>query len=93
VLDEMARILVLAVIVFLGLGAAYLAVLLSRAARREALPTDSPVYRNHLGMARWIERSLGDDMVRVTIPEREQREAQRLLEQFYGERRELGPGS
>jgi hypothetical protein len=43
-------------------------------------------------MARWIERQLGDDMVRCTIKEPEQAEAGQLLDRFYGERRRLGGG-
>lgn len=82
----MIRLLMLAGVVFVVIAAVYLAVSIVQSVKRSAWPGDSPQYRNHLAMARWIERHLRDDMVAVTIPEREKVEAARLLEQFYGER-------
>lgn len=87
----MIRVFLLTGAVFLGLLIVYLIMVMTKMMKRSAWPGDSPQYRNHLGMARWIERQLGDDMVQVTIPEREKGEAHRLLEQFYGERH-IGPG-
>lgn len=46
---------------------------------------DSPQFRNHLAMARWIEQAVNDDMVRVTIPQERQQSAKRLLDEFYRE--------
>jgi hypothetical protein len=43
-------------------------------------------YRNHQGMARWIERQLNDDMVRVTLTAADQEKARDLLAEFYDER-------
>jgi hypothetical protein len=85
------RVLIPAIVVFLVVAAGYLVLVSARMVRRSSWPGDSPQYRNHLGMARWMERQLGDDMVQVTIPPHEKAEARRLLEDFYGERR-IGPG-
>lgn len=52
---------------------------------KRGIATETEHARNHLNMARWIERVTNDDMVRVTIPGAEQREASRLLDEFYGE--------
>jgi hypothetical protein len=90
--DGVIRVLVLAAVVFLLIGAFYAVLAITRLVRRSAWPGDSPQYRNHLGMARWIERQLRDDMVQVTIPEPEKHEARRLLERFYGERH-IAPGT
>jgi hypothetical protein len=38
-------------------------------------------------MARWIERQLNEDMVRVTIAPEDQRVARDLLAEFYDEKR------
>ncbi len=51
---------------------------------RELLPS-APEYRNHQGMARWIQRRLDDEMVRPLLGEADQAEARRLLADFYGE--------
>lgn len=88
----MIRVLVVVAVVCLLVGALYAVLAISRLVRRAAWPGDSPQYRNHLGMARWIERQLRDDMVQVTIAQPEKDEARRLLEGFYGERH-LGPGA
>lgn len=85
--------LVIAIVVFLVLGAISLAVFIARSESSGPSPHDSPDYRNHLAMARWIERQLNDDMVRVTVPEPAQVEARELLDRFYRERRQLGGGS
>jgi len=53
---------------------------------RELLPS-SPEYRNHQGMARWIERRLDDEMLRPMFSDAEEAEARRLLREFYGEDR------
>ena len=82
----MIRVFLLAGGVFMVLGAVYLAVLIVQSVKRSAWPGDSPQYRNHLAMARWIERHLRDDMVAVTIAPAEKDEAARLLQQFYGDR-------
>jgi hypothetical protein len=84
-------VLVLAVVALAVLGVVYLVLMLLQMSRRATWPGDSPQYRNHLNMARWIERQLRDDMVKVTIPPADHTEARRLLEQFYGER-QLGEG-
>lgn len=44
-------------------------------------------FRNHQHMARWIERQLNDDMVRVVITEEDQELARALLAEFYDDRR------
>lgn len=87
----MIRVFLLAGGLFLALGAIYLMLMVIQMVKRAAWPGDSPQYRNHLAMARWIERHLRDDMVAVTIPPAEKDEAARLLEQFYGER-QVGGG-
>lgn len=51
-----------------------------------ALPASSLDFRNHQAMARWIERQLNDDMVRVTMTEDDQTTARKLLADFYDER-------
>ena len=53
--------------------------------RRQPLASSTPVDRNHLAMARWIERQLGDDMVSCTIPEAQQALAASLLTEFFGD--------
>lgn len=53
--------------------------------RREALATSAPADRNHLAMARWIERQLRDDMVRVTLPPDAKELGESLLLEFYGD--------
>ena len=53
---------------------------------RELLPS-APEYRNHQGMARWIERRLDDELVRPLLSEDVQAEGRRLLAEFYGEDR------
>lgn len=82
----MIRVLIMAGGVFMVILAVYLIIAITQTVKRSAWPGDSPQYRNHLAMARWIERHLRDDMVAVTIPPAEKDEAARLLEQFYGER-------
>lgn len=54
--------------------------------QQAALSTTSKTYRNHQAMARWVDRQLNDDMVRVTISEEDQGTARRLLAEFYDER-------
>lgn len=80
-------VMVAAVVVFVAIP--LLAVLL----RRRPLAGATPVDHNHIAMARWIERQLGDDMVRVTIPPDQRDLAELLLVEFYGDtdhrRREL----
>jgi hypothetical protein len=51
---------------------------------RELLPS-APEYRNHQGMARWIERRLDDELLRPMFSEADEAEARRLLREFYGE--------
>jgi hypothetical protein len=87
----MIRLALIAAALFLAVGSVYLVLSIVQTVRRSAWPGDSPQYRNHLGMARWIERQLRDDMVQVTIPGEEKRVARQLLEQFYGER-QIGEG-
>ena len=87
----MIRVFLLAGGLFLVIAAVYLAISIVQSVKRSAWPGDSPQYRNHLAMARWIERHLRDDMVAVTIPPPEKEEATRLLQQFYGDRN-VGPG-
>jgi hypothetical protein len=52
---------------------------------RELAPTATE-FRNHQRMARWIERQLQDDMVRVTISQDDQSAARALLAEYYDER-------
>ena len=52
----------------------------------QALAPSTEEFRNHQRMARWIERQLQDDMVRVTISESDQSAARELLADFYDER-------
>jgi hypothetical protein len=85
------RVVLLAAVVVAVLVAVYIVLQLIRMTKRATWPGDSPQYRNHLSMARWMERQLRDDMVQVSIPPPEKAEAQRLLEQFYGER-QIGEG-
>lgn len=54
--------------------------------RRAAPDVDSPMYRNHLAMARWIEHGLADDMERATVPDERQHSARKLLSEFYKEK-------
>ena len=60
---------------------------------RRSMATPARADHNHLAMARWVERQMGDDMVRCTISEDQQRLAELLLTEFYGDddhtRREL----
>lgn len=54
--------------------------------RRQPIRQGSPAeFKNHQDMARWIERALHDDLIRVTIPPTEQDRARRLLGEFFGE--------
>lgn len=84
----MGRLVLVAAVLFVVV-IPLLAVLL----RRGPLAAATPVDRNHLAMARWIERQLADDMVRVTIPPDQRGLAESLLTEFYGdtgrERKEL----
>lgn len=59
----MGKLVVLAAILFVVV-IPLLVVLL----RRQPLAAHNPADRNHLAMARWIERQVGDDMVRVSLP-------------------------
>jgi len=86
------RVLVPVLVVAIVVVTIYLAALIARMVRRAQWPGDSPQYRNHLTMARWIERQLRDDMVNVTIPQSERIEAKRLLEEFYDAPQQLGEG-
>jgi hypothetical protein len=53
--------------------------------RRQSLATSNPADHNHMAMARWIERQLRDDLVRVSIPPDQQGLAESLLVEFYGD--------
>lgn len=82
----MIRLLVFIAVVLLIALVVYLVLTINRAARRDTLlPSDSPRYRNHLGMARWIERQLDEDMGTMRIPEHQRGDARHLLDQFYGD--------
>jgi hypothetical protein len=85
------RVLILTTIVLIVAAIGYVVAALARRVERIGWPGETPQEQNHLGMARWIERQLGDDMIQVTIPEAQKREARRLLEKFYGER-QIGEG-
>ncbi len=74
------KIVLLAAVVFVVV-IPFLAVLL----RRQSLATSTPVEHNHMAMARWIERQLRDDLVRVTIPPDQQGLGESLLVEFYGD--------
>jgi hypothetical protein len=47
---------------------------------------ESPQFRNHMAMARWIEQAVNDDMVRVTLAAEKQESAKKLLAEFYREK-------
>jgi hypothetical protein len=73
--------LVFVAAVFLVVVLPMLAILL----RRQSIATRTPVDRNHVGMARWIERQLRDDMVRVSLTPDEKELGESLLTEFYGD--------
>jgi hypothetical protein len=80
--ELIAIVLVLVVVVVLLAGGITFAV---KVTRPDPNAVESPQYRNHLAMARWIEHILNDDMVRVTIPADRQGSARKLLDEFYKE--------
>jgi flagellar basal body-associated protein FliL len=75
-------VLILVIVIVLVAGGMTFAV---RITKPDPNTVESPQYRNHLAMARWIEQTVGDDMVRVTIPPDRQQSAKRLLDEFYRE--------
>jgi hypothetical protein len=82
------EIIVLAVLIVVmgGVGTGLAAA--AKTNRKERLDaTETPEYRNHLAMARWIEHTLEDDMERVVVPEARQKRARTLLADFYKEER------
>lgn len=87
----MIKVFLVASVIVAVVLVAYVVMLMIRMMRRAQWPGDSPQYRNHLNMARWIERQLRDDMVNVTIPPAERTEAKKLLEDFY-DAPQLGEG-
>lgn len=87
----MIRVFLIASVIVAIVLVVYLVMLMISMMRRAQWPGDSPQYRNHLGMARWIERQLRDDMVNVTIPPVDRSEAKKLLEEFY-DAPQLGEG-
>ena len=73
---------------FLFVAAVVVVVILPAVAvllRRQSIAATTPADRNHVAMARWIERQLRDDMVRVTIVPDEQKLGESLLVEFYGD--------
>lgn len=87
----MIRVFLVASVIVAIVLVVYVVLLMFRMMRRAQWPGDSPQYRNHLGMARWIDRQLRDDMVNVTIPPIDRAEARKLLEEFY-DAPQLGEG-
>jgi hypothetical protein len=75
-------VLILVIVVVLVGGGMTFAV---RITKPDPNAVESPQFRNHLAMARWIEQAVNDDMVRVTIPSERQQSAKRLLDEFYRE--------
>lgn len=80
VLGGAIALIVVVVLLVGGIGA------VSQYQRANRPEVETPQYRNHLAMARWIEHTLGDDMERVVIPEPRQRAARKLLAAFYDEK-------
>lgn len=80
--ELIAIVLVLVLVVVLLAGGITFAV---KVTRPDPNAIDSPQYRNHQAMARWIEHILDDDMVSVTIPADRQGSARKLLDEFYKE--------
>lgn len=81
--EVLAGTVILIAVVSLLVGAA---VAIPRAFRASAPEVDTPTYRNHLGMARWIEHVLLDDLERACVPEDRQQAARKLLSAFYNEK-------
>lgn len=77
-----AAIVLIAVVILVGGGITVVV----RQTRPDPNAVDSPRYRNHLAMARWIEAMLRDDMVSCTIRAEEQDRARQLLSTFYDEK-------
>jgi flagellar basal body-associated protein FliL len=75
-------VLILVIVVVLIGGGMTFAV---RITKPDPNAVESPQFRNHLAMARWIEQATNDDMIRVTIPPDKQQSAKRLLDDFYRE--------
>jgi hypothetical protein len=80
--ELIAIVLLLVLVVVLLAGGITFAV---KVTRPDPNAVESPQYRNHLAMARWIEHILNDDMVSVTIPADRQGSARKLLDEFYKE--------
>ena len=77
-----AAIVLIAVVILVGGGITVVV----RQTRPDPNAIESPQYRNHLAMARWIEAILRDDMVACTIRAEEQERARTLLSTFYDEK-------
>lgn len=77
-----SAIVLLAVVVLVGGGVTVVAHQL----RPEPHSVESPRFRNHQAMARWIETILRDDKVNHAIPPADQERARTLLATFYDER-------
>ena len=77
-----AAIVLVAVVVLVSGGVG----IVVRQTRPDPNALDSPRYRNHLAMARWIESMLRDEMVSCTIAAADQERGRRLLADFYGEK-------
>ena len=73
-------VLILVIVVVLIGGGMTFAV---RITKPDPNTLESPRFRNHMAMARWIEQTVNDDMVRVTIPAERQQTAKKLLDEFY----------
>ena len=73
-------VLILVIVVVLIGGGMTFAV---RITKPDPNALESPQFRNHMAMARWIEQAVNDDMVRVTIPAERQQSAKKLLDEFY----------
>jgi flagellar basal body-associated protein FliL len=75
-------VLILVIVVVLIGGGLTFAV---RITKPDPSAVESPQFRNHMAMARWIEHAVTDDMVRVTLAPEKQQTAKKLLDEFYRE--------
>lgn len=81
-MEVIAGTIVLLVVVIIAVGGWAFVQKLAKASKDTV---ETPDYRNHLAMARWIEHTLDDEMERVVIPAPRQKTARTLLAEFYRE--------
>lgn len=69
-----------------GLGIYAIGALLdSKGSSRTQTRRDHHSQKNHLSMARWLDLTVNDDMIRPMIPEDRVEAARKLLAEFYKE--------